>query len=165
MPLAEPMTKARIRPLRSRKWGIPFARYDTCFCTMESGDTYHLQYTNESPPVITLSDSHGSQLAHIQLQNGFKSWLNSECSVIDSTTGAELARFTNSIYTSIGAQGIITDPIRSSFRLFRKVSTSRRFKATQGVLQYSPVSLEIYDERETTPVILACYTLYVALNV
>lgn len=156
------MTTAIIKPTRTRRWGIPIARYNICICEMESGNTYHLQYARTAPPEISISDSHGRQLAHIQLHNGFKSWLNSDCSVIDSTTGAILARFSPSNYTSISAQGNATDPIRTSFRLFRLVSTSRLFNATRGLLQLSPVSLEIHDKRLMVPVILACYTLYVA---
>ena len=158
------MTTAIIKPTRTRRWGIPIARYNKCICEMESGDTYHLQYASTSPPEITLSDADGIQLAHIKLQSGFKSWLHSECSVMDSATGAELARFSNTTYTSLGAHGNAADPITTSFRLFRLVSTSRLFKATRSLLQFSPVTLDIYDESVAVPVILACYTLYLAQN-
>ena len=131
---------------------------------MESGDTYYLQYACTAPPEISISDSHGRQLAHIQLQSGFKSWLNSDCSVIDSATGAELVRFSNTSYTILGEHGNTTDPIRTSYRLFRIVSTSRLVKATRTLLQFSPVTLEIYDESVKVPVILACYTMYVVQN-
>ena len=156
------MTTAIIKPTRTRRWGIPIARYNKCICEMESGGTYHLQYASTSPPEISLSDAHGNHLAHIELQNGFKSWLYSECSVMDSATGAELARFSNTSYTSLGAHGNAAEPITTSFRLFRLVSTSRLFKATRGLLQFSPVTVEINDESVATPVILACYALYVA---
>ena len=158
------MTKAIIKPTRTRRWAIPIAHYNKCICEMESGDTYHLQYASTSPPEVSLSDAKGLRLAHIKLQSGFKSWLHSECSVMDSATGAELARFSNTSYTSLGAHGNATDTITTSFRIFQLVSTARLFKATRGLLHYSPVTVEIYDESVAVPVILACYTLYVAQN-
>ena len=158
------MATAIIKPTRTRRWGIPITRYNKCICEMESGDTYHLQYASTSPPEVSLSDADGIQVAHIKLHSGFKSWLHSECSVMDSATGAELARFSNTSYTSLGAHGNTADPITTSFRLFRLVSTSRLFKATRSLLQFSPVTVDVYDESVAVPIILACYTLYVAQN-